>query len=400
MSRPSVGTDGPGPHEADTRVLHCARVATPTEVLAPARVTIRDGWIASVDPGPAPSTGPVERVEGWVLPGFVDIHCHGGGGFDYATTDPEAALRARDFHLACGTTSTVASLVTADLDVLRAQLRALAPLVHAGELAGLHLEGPFLAPARCGAHDPSALRTPTPAVIDQLLDAADGALTALTIAPELPGALAAISELVTAGVRVAVGHTDADETTVRRAVDAGASVVTHLFNAMRRVHHRKPGPIPYLLTESRVTVELIDDGVHVHPDVLTLALQAAGPHRVALVTDALAAAGTEGGSHHLGGRQVVLTEGQARLLTADGTPGALAGSTLTMAAAVGRAVRRGHLVPDVARMAATTPAAAYGFAGVGAIEAGRRADLCVLDDDGTLRRVLRAGHWVDRPRPA
>jgi N-acetylglucosamine-6-phosphate deacetylase len=165
---------------------------------------------------------------------------HGGGGADYASTDREEVLRARDFHRRHGTTTSFASLVTADVETLLAQIATLAPLVEAGELAGIHLEGPFLSPAKRGAHEPTLLRPPDPDVVDRLLQAGRGTIAMVTIAPELPGGLDAIERIVEAGVVAAIGHTDADEPVTARALDAGASVVTHLFNAMRPIHHRGP----------------------------------------------------------------------------------------------------------------------------------------------------------------
>lgn len=373
------------------RRLSCARVVTPDGVVAEALLTVRDGLIGDLGPMDPGLPAPDERVEGWVVPGFVDTHCHGGGGADYATTDPSEARRARQFHRSHGTTTSLASLVSAEIDVLCVQLETLVPLVAEGEFAGIHLEGPFLSPVKCGAHDPAQLRAPEPEVVDRLLAAGGSALAMVTIAAELPGALVAIERFVQAGVTVAVGHTDADERTIRAALDAGATVATHLFNAMPSVHHRRPGPIPLLLTDRRCQVELICDGVHVHPDVIRLALAAAGPERTALITDATAATGRPDGEYRLGGWRVRVTDREARLVDEHGRLGSIAGSTLTMADAFACLVGLGVPIPDAARAAATTPARWHGLASVGAIEVGRRADLCVVDDDGILRRTLQAG---------
>ena len=283
--------------------------------------------------------------------------------------------------------------------MLGRQLATLADLVRDGHFAGIHLEGPFLSPAQPGAHEPGLLRQPDPASVQQLITAGRGALTVVTLAPELPGAEAAIAQFLEAGVRVAFGHTDADQDVAAAALDAGASVTTHLFNAMRSIHHRKPGPIPRLLADPRVSVELIADGFHVHPDVLRMAVAAAGPDRVMLVTDAMAASGMPDGEFRLGGRSVDVREGQARLLTDDGTPGTIAGSTLTMAGAF--RVMTGIIgdIPTVAALASTNAARRYGLSDVGRIEAGGRADLCVVDDQGDLQRVMRGGQWLPAAEP-
>lgn len=375
--------------------LRCERLVTPAGVVEAATLTIDHGLITAVDRGPIEQTEQTQRVTGWTVPGFVDTHVHGGGGADYATTDAAEAFRARAFHRRFGTTTSFASLVAASIDTLVAQLATLRPLVDAGELAGIHLEGPFLSEARRGAHDPGLLCAPDAATVDRLLEAGDGAIAVVTLAPELPGALAAIDRLVTAGVVVAIGHTDADEVVVARALDAGARVVTHLFNAMPGIHHREPGPIPLLLSDERTTVELICDGFHLHRDVVRLAVAAAGPDRVALVTDAMVAAGAPDGDYALGSLQVRVVDGRARLVTEDGRLGSIAGSTLTMAEAFAFVVGAGATIPDAARMAASTPAVRYGLSGVGAVEIGARADLCVVDDRGRLVSVMQSARWRD-----
>nr|WP_255455463.1 N-acetylglucosamine-6-phosphate deacetylase [Microlunatus sp. Gsoil 973] len=329
-----------------TRRLRCSHLVTPTGVLLDAMVIIDSERITAVrsfDPEDQFALGehaPIEVIDGWVVPGFVDTHTHGGGGFDLATTDVDAARSVIDFARRSGTTSLYASLVTAPLEVLEDQLRCLAPLVDSGELAGIHLEGPFLSYGKRGAHDPDLLRDPDPDAVDRLLSAADGRLSMITIAPELPGAPDAIARFSSAGVSVAVGHTEGDDRSTRSALDAGAGVATHLFNGMPAIHHRQPGPVPVLLTDDRVLVELICDGVHLHPEVIRMAIDAAGIDRVALITDAMIATGMADGDYTLGGLQVTVADGVARLQTADGSQGSIAGSTLTMAAPSPSASRR------------------------------------------------------------
>jgi N-acetylglucosamine-6-phosphate deacetylase len=376
--------------------LHCERLVTRDGVLASATVTVRDSFITQISTEPSEGPEQPEWIPGWTVPGFVDTHVHGGGGADYATTDPEQARTAREFHRRHGTTSTFASLVTADLDTLYDQLATLVPLVESGELSGIHLEGPFLSAAKPGAHEPSLLRLPEPEDIDRLLEAGRGTIAMITLAPELPGGLAAVEQIVESGVVAAIGHTDADETTVRRALDAGASVVTHLFNAMRPIHHREPGPVPLLLSDERTVVELICDGFHLHRDVIAMAVAAAGPQRVALVTDAMVAAGSPDGTYRLGQLEVAVTDGMARLVGADGQPGSIAGSTLTMADAFAFVVDAGISIPDASAMASTTPAHRHRIDSVGEIRVGARADLCVVDDSGRLQQVMHRGRWVSR----
>ena len=377
--------------------LRCRQLVTAAHgVLDGAVLVIADGEIIGIESADShPATFPVaEEIDGWAVPGFIDTHGHGGGGATYATTDPDEARRARRFHREHGTTTAIASLVTAGLDVLAAQIEALRPLVEAGEFAGIHLEGPFLSERRKGAHDPALLRDPDPAVVLDLVERSGGTVTMVTLAPELTGGLASIEALADAGVVAAIGHTDADDATAAAALDAGATVVTHLFNAMPPIHHREPGPIPRLLVDDRCEVELIADGFHLHPQVIELAVAAAGSDRVALVTDAMAAAGMPDGDFALGELRVSVRDGQARLVEPDGTPGSIAGSTLTMAAAFERMVGWGYPIEQVAAMAATTPARWHRLDTVGELAPGCRADLCVVDDHGQLLRVMQAGSWV------
>ena len=370
-------------------------MVTPARVFAPGWVHVEGDRIAAVGPG-APPAAPDEVVTaGTLVPGFVDTHVHGGGGASFGA-GLAAAETVVGAHLAHGTTTMVASLVTDTPDRLLTQVRELDALVDDGLLAGLHLEGPWLSPVHAGAHQPGLLTHPTPAQVDALVDAAGGRLRMVTLAPELPGALDAVRRLVTAGVTVALGHTDATYDVARAALDAGATVGTHLFNAMRQLHHREPGPVAALLEHPDAYVELIADGVHLHPAVLRLAAQAK-PHLSVLVTDAMAAAATPGeGDYQLGPMTVEVRDGVARLADT----GAIAGSTLTMAAAVKYAVQVAGLpIEEVVRAATASPAAMLGLDRVGALRPGFRADLVVLDEGLEVSRVMRAGRWVaTRPR--
>jgi N-acetylglucosamine-6-phosphate deacetylase len=325
-----------------------------------------------------------------ILPGFVDLHCHGGGGHTFTTGDATAARGAAAFHLRHGTTTMLAGLVSSPFELMRDATVAYRPLVEAGVLAGVHFEGPYLAGSRCGAQNPAYLRDPSVDELAALLELGGGAVRMVTIAPELPGALEAIALLREHGVLAAIGHTDATYEQTLAGVRAGATVGTHLFNGMRPPHHREPGPVVGLLS-SAVVCELIADNVHLHPGMLTFAARTAGPDRAALITDAVDATGMPDGRYELAGQQVVVAGGVARLAR----NGSIAGSTLTMDAALRNAVAAGIALPDAAAMAATTPARVLGLGGrLGAIEAGLQADLVVMSPDLRVKRVLRAGAWA------
>jgi N-acetylglucosamine-6-phosphate deacetylase len=377
------------------------RGAVPTAGLTDGVVTVEDGVVASV--APADAAGPSRAPGTVILPGLLDIHCHGGGGHSFATTDPAEALAAAAWHAAAGTTGVIASLVTAAPGELLGQVRALAPLVAAGELLGIHLEGPFLAPARRGAHAPWLLRDPDPALVADLLEAASGAIKIVTVAPERPGAAPVAAMLRAAGVVVAYGHTDAGYECMARAL-AGASgngLVTHLGNAMPAPHHRAAGPVAAALVAAagdEASVELIADGVHVDAGFTRLVFAAAAPGRVVLVTDATAAAGMADGDYVLGPLRVTVAGGVARL-TAEGEAGAgggaIAGGTSTLLRVVATARAAGVPLADAARAASAAPARVLGLsASRGALARGMVADLVVTDENLALRGVMRAGRWL------
>ncbi|HEY1622485.1 MAG TPA: N-acetylglucosamine-6-phosphate deacetylase [Streptosporangiaceae bacterium] len=375
-----------------------ARIVTPDGVLSPGWILIEDGRVSALGQGERAGPGPGTDLGGqWVLPGFVDIHVHGGGGTSFTEGGADDARRAAAFHRRNGSTRIVASLVTAPVDELAERSAMLADLVDEGVIDGIHLEGPFLSHARCGAQDPRYLIDPDLDAFELLRAAARGHLRMITIAPELPGATELIRAAVAAGVVAAVGHTDATAEITAAAVDAGASHATHLFNGMRPLDHKEPGPPGALLDAAaggRVTCEAISDGTHLHDITIRLIARAGG---LVLVTDAMAAAGMPDGDFHLGQQAVTVAGGVARL--AEGMPGAgsIAGSTATTQHVVRHAITSAGLpVTDVAAAASHRPARVVGLAGCGALAPGAAADLVVLDDDFRLTGVMARGEWVER----
>ncbi|GHK02806.1 N-acetylglucosamine-6-phosphate deacetylase [Streptomyces sp. NPDC003753] len=377
---------------ATTKVLAGARVVLPSGVVDDGRLVVEGTRIA----GSAPESAEIIDVSGhWLVPGFVDIHNHGGGGASFSGTvdDVLTALRTHREH---GTTTLVASTVTDDMDVLVQQAGLLSELAEQGDLAGIHFEGPFISPCRKGAHSEALLRDPDPAEVRKLIDAARGRAAMVTLATELPGGLDSVRLLVEHGVIAAIGHTDATYEQTVQAIDAGATVATHLFNAMPQLGHRAPGPVAALLEDERVTVELIDDGVHLHPAALQLAFRQAGAARVAFITDAMDAAGIGDGRYMLGPLEVEVRQGVARLVEG----GSIAGSTLTLDRAFHRAVTvDGLAVEDVVTAVSAGPAKLLGvYDRVGSLEPGKDADLVLLDGDFRLKGVMRRGQWVVAPQ--
>jgi N-acetylglucosamine-6-phosphate deacetylase len=380
-------------------LLTADTVLTGSELLRPGWIEVSQGMVHAAGVGAAPR--PVDRDLGpvTVVPGFVDTHLHGGGGGNFSTASAAETSTAVALHRRYGTTALVASLVTAGPAELLRQVGELADDVRSGLLDGIHLEGPWLSAKRCGAHQPSLMRDPDPAEIDRVLDAGGGTIRMVTLAPERDGALAAIRQLVDAGVVAAVGHTEATYAQTRAAIDAGATVGTHLFNAMRPIDRREPGPVVALLEDSRVTVELITDGVHVDPAIYRHVTRSAGPDRVSLVTDAMAATGMADGVYHLGPLAVAVVDGVARVSGTD----TIAGSTATMDRVFRFAVTHGGLPRDEALMlavcqASLNPARALGLPSTGLV-AGATADLVVLNADLAVTGVLHQGSWVIEPSP-
>ena len=377
---------------ADSTVLAGAKVVLPTGTVENGRVIVEGTRIAGSTTEDART---VDLSGHWVVPGFVDIHNHGGGGASFATGTAEDVLTGVRAHRAHGTTTVVASTVTGEMDFLARQAGLLSELVEQGELAGIHFEGPFISPCRKGAHSEQLLRDPDPAEVRKLLDAARGSARMVTLATELPGGIESVRLLAEHGVIAAVGHTDATYEQTVEAIDAGATVATHLYNAMPAIGHRDPGPVTALLEDERITVELINDGTHLHPAALELAYHHAGSDRVALITDAMDAAGAGDGFYELGPLAVEVRDGVARLVEG----GSIAGSTLTLDTAFRRAVTIDRIpVEDVVRSISANPARLLGLDHrVGSLDPGKDADLVVLDADFVLKGVMRRGEWIVEP---
>ncbi|MDN4644285.1 N-acetylglucosamine-6-phosphate deacetylase [Arthrobacter sp. PsM3] len=348
-----------------------------------------------------------------ILPGLVDLHCHGAAGGGFPTGGTQACRAAVGFLHRSGTTTLLASLVTASAEELVRGIGALRPLAEEGLIAGIHSEGPFLARARCGAQNPEWIRNPDPALLGRMLDAAGGTLKTMTYAPELPGAGGLVRLLTGQGVTPSVGHTDADARTtadslasaaesLRSGAAAGTGrrpTVTHLFNGMPPLHQRNPGPVAACLrlaAEGIVAVELIGDGVHLDPETVRMVFGLVGADNIALVTDSMAATGLPDGDYELGPAAVVVRGGVAALKST----GALAGGTATLLEVVRRTIEAGVAPADAVKAATLVPARILGLeAEIGSLRPGMRADIVAVDPDFGLVAVLRAGDLLGRPAP-
>lgn len=383
------------------------RLVTPRGIVDDGAVVVDDATIVWVGPsdGLPPAWVLPEPTDDTLLPGLVDLHCHGGGGASFPDAlDAAAAQVAVDEHRRHGTTSLVASLVTAPRDVLLERTALLADLADAGEIVGIHLEGPFLSADRCGAQNPADMQVGDASLVADLQSAARGHLVTMTIAPEVPGvADEALPALVEAGVIPSIGHTDASAEQVEAAVDRGFDLLaartnrrltaTHLFNGMRPLHHRDPGPVAASLAAAargELVVELVADGTHLADATVLSVFDLLGAGSIALVTDAMAAAGMPDGSYQLGPMAVHVDGGVARIVEG----GAIAGGTAHLLDVVRTVVAAGVPLEDAVLAAATVPADVLGRRDLGALAAGRRADVVVTDDDLRPVRVLRAGAWL------
>ena len=365
-----------------------------TGVLEPGYLSVQGGVIAEVGEGPPPRPPDLDLGTGVLVPGLVDLQVNGYYGVDLADCDPAGwALVARRLP-ETGTTAFLPTFITAPVSALATELRSAAKVTEAvtagARVLGVHLEGPFLSPARAGAHRRDWIVPPSPGPITELLEAGQGLLRLMTLAPEADGALAAISMLTAAGVLVSAGHSDATAAEVAAGAAAGARMVTHLFNAQRGLHHREPGVVGQALTDHRLTSGLIADLSHVSAAACAIAF-AAAPGRICLVTDAAACAGMPPGRYLLGGQPVDLPAGGGAPVRPGGT---LAGSALRMDQAVGNAVAVGLGLPESVAAASRIPADLIGRPDLGRLAAGAAADLAWLGDDLRTRATWVSGAQV------
>ena len=349
-----------------------------------------------------------------ILPGLIDLHCHGAAGGDFPTGDGQACRTAVDFLHRSGTTTLLASLVTASSEDLLNSLAILKPLADEQLIAGIHSEGPFLSHARCGAQNPRWLRDPDPELLRELLQAAGGTLKTMTYAPELPRASEIVTILAEHGAVPSLGHTDAGAPLTAASLTEAAGLlaprragqesgpgarptVTHLFNGMPPLHHRSPGPVAACLRLARagtVAVELIGDGVHLDPETVRMVFDLVGADNVVLVTDSMAATGLPDGDYELGPSAVVVRDGVATLRS----NGALAGGTATLLEVVRKTIEAGVSPADAVKAATAVPAQLLGLAAeIGSLRVGMRADVLAVDRGFGLVTVLRAGRMLGRP---
>jgi N-acetylglucosamine-6-phosphate deacetylase len=312
---------------------------------------------------------------GTLIPGFVDIHSHGGAGFYFSDLSSENVVAARNMHLMRGTTTQIASLVTEPIGVLEEQILRLVPMVSAGVFEGIHLEGPYLSHARCGAHKPSLLRSPSIEELSALLDAGQGSISMVTLAPELDGGIEAVEYLTSRGVTVALGHSQADAATTNAAFAAGAKLITHFSNGMQKPSEGENNIAHASLVEKKIPLELILDGIHVAEAVLNEIL-ASGAQRTILVTDSISAAGSADGNYSIGSLEVVVVNGVARLTSNQ----SLAGSTLTMDKAFINFLVFNSSIVDSVFAASTLPAKTLGLHAVGEIAVGKKAHILEYKD--------------------
>jgi N-acetylglucosamine-6-phosphate deacetylase len=357
---------------------------------------IGQGMAPPQQPGAAPTVPFVDGLGCWLAPGFIDMHIHGGDGADVMDGTVRALETIARFHATHGTTSWLPTTLTAPFPDVHRVLDAVATFQkqapRGAQALGVHLEGPFISSKRIGAQNPAHLAEPSRSAWDELVGSRQELVRKMTIAPEVPGALEVIEHLHRIGVIPSLGHTDATFEEAERAIRLGHCHATHLFNGMRGLHHREPGVLAACLLSDDVAVELIVDGIHVDPHVVQMVLRTAGTERVCLITDAMAAAGRPDGQYQLGGLAVTVEGGKAFLTEGH----AIAGSTLTMDAAVRNMARKvGVSLPEAVRMASTNPARELGVADrKGNIAVGLDADLVLLDESFSVVRTWVEGQEV------
>ncbi|NOV01274.1 N-acetylglucosamine-6-phosphate deacetylase [Paenibacillus planticolens] len=381
-------------------VITGAKIVTEQGVIEQGAVHIKDGVIAAIQTGtqwapsaPGPDAQTIDARGSWLLPGFIDVHVHGGYGADFMEASPETLDTITRFHASNGTTSMLATTMTAtreDIDrVLGEVNRYMQEPMPYARLLGVHMEGPFISPKWAGAQDPKLMLPPQLSWVQDWHERYPQLVKQLTLAPEGEGALETIAWLRDHGIVAACGHTDASYADIQSAADAGLSHAVHTFNAMKPLHHREPGTVGAVLTDDRISGEVIADGIHVHPAAIRLLVKAKQPHGLLLITDAMSAAGLGDGQYELGGQAVTVQSGVARLTEG----GALAGSTLTMIDALRFMVREvGVSVEDASRFASGNPARLLQLqASHGSIAQGKQADLLLVSPDLDIEHVWIRG---------
>jgi|ERR1022692_629784 N-acetylglucosamine-6-phosphate deacetylase len=366
-------------------------------ILAPGYLTCSGGLVTALGSGPPPGRPDLELADGVLLPGLVDLQVNGYFGIELSSADADGWATLAGRLPETGVTAFLPTFITSPVDQMIADLRRVAEITPGlaesarARVLGIHLEGPFIAKARCGAHNPAWIRDLDQAVVGALLRAGSGLVRVMTLAPELDGAAAAIRQLDTAGVLVSVGHSDATAQQVSAAASGGARMVTHLFNAQRPMHHREPGVVGQALSDRRLTSGLIADLHHVSGQVAAIAF-AAAPGRICLVTDAAACAGMPAGRYVLGSEAIDRPAGDTEPpVRADGT---LAGSALRMDAAIANMVAAGVGLTQAVTAATRIPADLIGRQDLGRIAVGAAADLTWLSDQLRAKATWIAGELV------
>ncbi len=339
----------------------------------------------------------IEGKDKYIAPGYIDIHVHGGGGSDVMDGDYEAINQIAITHSHFGTTSFLPTTMTMSKDKIIRSLRSICEAVKKGtagaEILGIHMEGPYINPEKKGAQKEEEIKKISIEEFLEFNQASGNLIRLVTIAPEMPGAIGLIKYLYKQGIIASVGHTNATYVQTQAGIQAGLSHVTHTFNAMRQLHHREPGVVGAALTSPELTVEVIADGIHIHPIVLKILTKIKEGEKVVLITDAMRAAGLKEGTYDLGGQEVIVTKGQARLK--DGT---LAGSVLTMDKAVKNMVNKiGIQLPKAIQMASFNPAKCLGIDDrKGSLEPGKDADIVILNKNLEAELTIVAGKIVYR----
>ena len=378
-------------------VIKGGTVFTPFTRIDNGRVYIKNGRIAKVGKRIS-SFSEAETVDAsgmTVVPGFVDTHVHGGSGSDVMDGTAEAVRKIASYHARFGTTSMVATTTTESFERIIRAVRATRAVIErrtdGAEVLGIHLEGPYINPERRGAQNVKHVRLPSLGEFKRILDESANRVRIVTLAPEIKRAVEFIAALKNMGIVLSAGHSNASYADMVSAIDAGITHVTHIFNGMRELHHREPGIVGAALTREELTVSVIADGVHVHPNVIELLFKAKGVDNIILITDAIRAAGMSDGTYELGGLHVTVKRGVCRLAS-----GTLAGSTLTMNMAVKNMIDfLGIPLSDALKMASTNAAKIIGFAdSKGSLEEGKDADIAILDEDFNVKSTIVKGRII------